>query len=328
MPTVLIGSEPIRRQGGPFRSLLEGAGFTVVDPAVDGKLAAADLLRWLAPCDAVIAGGEAYTAEVIAACPGLRAIARTGVGYDDVDVLAATARGVAVTITPGANHEAVAEHTFALLLALAKDVLVQDRAIRSGAWDRKRLPLPLRGSTLGLVGLGRIGRAVATRAVAFGMRVVAYDPTEDPELDARLGIIRRPFVDLLGSADVVSLHLPLTDATRGIFDHRAFALMRPGALLINTSRGGLIVEADLVAALRSGHLAGAGLDVFAAEPPPADHPFWSLPNVAPTPHLAGIDTLAMRDMAEMAAQALVDLHQGRWPGAAIVNPAVAPGWLW
>jgi len=328
MPTVLIGAEPIRRQPGPFRSILEAAGFGIVDPALDGKLTARDLGELLASCDAAIAGGEAYSAPVIASAPRLRVIARTGVGYDDVDVAAATARGIAVTITPGANHVGVAEHTFALLLAIAKDVLVQDRLIRSGAWRRSVLPRPLRGSTIGLVGLGRIGQAVATLAIAFGMKVVAFDPAGDPDLDARLGITRLGLDDLLTTSDVVSLHLPLIEATRGLFDRACFARMRPGSILINTSRGGLIVEDDLVDALRSGHLAGAGLDVFAAEPPRADHPLWSLPNVALTPHLAGVDTLSMSDMAEMAARCVVDLHQGRWPGGAVVNPAVATGWKW
>jgi len=326
MPTVLIGAEPIRHRPGPFRALLEESGFTPLDPTIEGKLSADDLERWLPACDAVIAGGEAYSAPVIASAPALRAIARTGVGYDDVDVLAATARGIAVTITPGANHLGVAEHTFALLLTLAKDVIPQDRAIRAGGWDRRTLPRPLRGRTIGLVGLGRIGRAVAAIALAFGMRVLAFDPAEDAEFDARLGIVRVPLDELLASSDVVSLHLPLLSATRGLFDRAAFARMRPGSLLINTSRGGLIVEDDLVDSLRSGHLAGAGLDVFAAEPPAADHPLRSLPNVALTPHLAGVDARSMSDMAEMAARCLVDLFEGRWPGDSVVNPEVAPAW--
>ena len=326
MPTVLIGAEPIRHQPGAFRTLLEGAGFLVVDPPSEGKLSERDLLEWLPAADAIIAGGESITAGVIAASPNLRAIARTGVGYDAVDVPAASARGIAVTITPGTNHEAVAEQTCARLLALTRDVVAHHRAIRSGLWDRTPLPRPLRGRTLGLVGLGRIGRAVAARAVAFGMRVVASEPAGDPDHDRRLGIARVGLDELLAASDVVSLHLPLVEATRGLFDRSAFARMKPGALLINTARGGLIVEADLVEALRSGRIGGAGLDVFDREPPPADHPLWSLPNVVATPHLAGVDTLAMADMAEMAARCLVDLFQGRWPAEAVVNPEVAPAW--
>ena len=263
------------------------------------------------------------------AAPRLRAIARTGVGYDAVDVEAATARKIAVTITPGANQEAVAEQTFALLLGLVKDVASSDREIRGGIWNRSPLPRPRSaGGRLVIVGMGRIGRAVATRAVAFGMRVVAFELVADPEFDARYGITRVSFDELLAVSDVVSLHLPLLEATRGLFNSSTFSKMKPGALLINTSRGGLIVEADLVEALRSGHLGGAGLDVFQREPPEADNPLWSLPNLVLTPHLAGVDTRSMADMAEMAARTLVELYQGRWPAHCVVNPEVAPGWKW
>ena len=294
-----------------------------------GKLAEADLLELLPQCDSVIAGGETYSAAILAASPHLRGIARTGVGYDAIDLAAANARKIAVTITPGANQEAVAEHVFGLLLALTRDVLAQDRAIRSAQWARTALPRPIRGRTMGIIGLGRIGRAVATRAIAFGMTGVAFDPVGDHEdFNARHGVVRVEFDELLARSDVVSLHLPLVDATRGLFDRSVFGRMKPGAVLINTARGGLIVEPDLVEALESGHLAGAGLDVFDREPPPAEHRLWALPNVVLSAHMAGIDTLAMSDMASMAAQCLVDLHQGRWPAPCVVNPEVAPGWRW
>jgi D-3-phosphoglycerate dehydrogenase len=327
MPTVLIGAEPIRRKSGLYRTLLESAGFEIIDPASDWKLTEADLLRDLPRCDGIIAGGETISGQVIDACPKLRAIARTGVGYDAVDLAAATRRNVVVTITPGANQESVAEHTFALLLALTRDLIAHDRAIRSNVWNRTLLPRPLRGQTLGVVGLGRIGRAVAVRAVAFGMNVLAYDPAV-VLADAR-GIGRKTeFDELLAQSDMVSLHLPLVESTHGLFDRRAFARMKPGSILINTARGGLVVESDLLEALRSGHLGGAGLDVFDPEPPPADHPFWTLPNVVLSPHLAGVDERAMADMATMAAQCLIQLHQGRWPAECVVNPEVAPGWSW
>jgi D-3-phosphoglycerate dehydrogenase / 2-oxoglutarate reductase len=329
MPTVLLGSEPIRRKPGPFRTLLESNGFRVVDPAAETKLSEADLLKYLPECDGVIAGGETYSASILAACPNLRGIARTGVGYDAVDLGAATRQNIAVTITPGANQESVAEYVFALLLGLTKDVLQHDRAIRSGAWARTVLPRPIRGKTIGIIGLGRIGRAVATRAIAFGMKVVAFDPVGDHEgFNAKHGIDPVEFDELLARSDVVSLHLPLVEATRGLFDKAVFARMKPGSILINTARGGLVVEPDLVEALRSGHLAGAGLDVFDREPPPSDHPLWALPNVVLTSHMAGVDEQAMADMAEMAARCLVDLHQGRWPAQCVVNPEVAPDWRW
>ena len=329
MPTVLIGAEPIRHQAGPFRTLLEAAGFEVVAPASSARITEAELLDWLPRCDAIIAGGESISSAMIAASPKLRAIARTGVGYDSVDVAAASARKIAVTITPGANQEAVAEQTFALLFGLVKDLAQHDRAIRSGSWGRSPLPRPIRGRTIGLVGLGRIGRAVATRAIAFGMKVVAHEPVGDHcEFTARYGIRPVEFDELLAISDVVSLHLPLVEATRGLMDRSSFARMKPGSLFLNTARGGLVVEADLVEALRSGHLAGAGLDVFDPEPPPADNPLWSIPNLVLTPHMAGVDELGMSEMAEMAARCLVDLHQGRWPAECVVNPEVAPGWTW
>ncbi len=238
MPTVLIGSEPIRRKAGPYRTLLESSGFRIVDPEAQTKLTEADLLRYLPDCDAIIAGGETISSSIIEACPKLRGIARTGVGYDAVDVATATARKIPVTITPGANQDSVAEHAFALLLALTKDVLMHDRAIRSGLWVRTKLPRPIRGLTMGIVGLGRIGRAVATRALAFGMKVVAFEPVGDHSaFTAKHGIAQVEFEELLAMSDVVSLHLPLVEGTRGLFDRSLFSQMKPGSILINTARG-------------------------------------------------------------------------------------------
>ena len=213
MPTVLIGSEPIRHNPGPFRTWLESNGFRVIDPPVPSKLSEADLLQYLPECDAVIAGGETYSAKVLEASPKLRGIARTGVGYDAVDLAAATRQNIAVTITPGANQESVAEQVFALLLALTKDVLQHDRAIRSGVWVRTLLPRAIRGRTIGIIGLGRIGRAVATRAIAFGMKVVAFDPVGDHEaFNARHGVERVEFDETPGQ---IRCRQPAPAAGRG-----------------------------------------------------------------------------------------------------------------
>ena len=327
MPTVLIGPSPIRHRPGRFRELLEAAGFTAIEPPGNGPLTPADLMAAMPAADAMIAGGEPVPGEVIAACPRLRVIARTGVGYDAVDVAEATARGIVVTITPGTNHESVAEQAFALLLSVAKETIPRDGSTRAGGWDRTPVR-PLRGTTLGLVGLGRIGRAMATRAVAFGMDVIAFDQAADTDFDARHGIRRVDLDDLLANSDVVSLHLPLTPETRGLFDRRAFARMKPGSILINTARGGLVDEAALNAALTSGHLAGAGLDVFESEPPSRANPLFSLPNVVVSPHLAGADARAMADMAALAARCVIDLHAGRWPEGCVVNEALRKGWTW
>lgn len=327
MPNVLILPEPLRQKDGPFREILEGAGFRCIDLPPGPTATEAELREVLPGADALLAGGERFTAEVLDLAPRLRVIARTGVGYDAIDVDAATDRRVAIAITPGTNHESVAEQMFSLLLALTRDIIVNDRKIRDGGWTRK-LVQPIRGKTLGLLGLGRIGRAVATRALAFGMKVIAYDPLADPDFDTRHGIVRRVLEDVLAESDVLSLHLPLVPATRGLIRRETLALMRPGSILINTSRGGLVVEADLAESLASGHLAGAGLDVFNHEPLEPGNPLVGLPNVVLSPHLGGIDTKGMADMAELAARCVVSLHQGQWPAGCIVNDELAAGWQW
>ena len=327
MPTVLISAGPLRSQPGPFREILTAAGFECIDPEGPNTMSEGELRATLPHVDAMIAGGEALTAEVLDAAPRLRVIARTGVGYDAIDVEAATARRIAVCIAPGTNQESVAEHAFALLLALTRRIVINDREIREGGWSRI-LVAPLRGKTIGLVGLGRIGRAVASRALAFGMRVLAFDPVSDPDFDLRHGIGRLGFEELLAESDVVSLHLPLTKVTHGLFNRDVLARMRPGSYLINTARGGLVVEADLHASLVSGHLAGAGLDVLNSEPPEPGNPLLLLPNVVISPHVAGIDTKSMSDMAVLAAQCVVALHQGQWPAGCVVNDELSQDWSW
>jgi phosphoglycerate dehydrogenase-like enzyme len=323
MPNILIMPTPLRQRPGRYREILDKAGFTPLEPPGTARLSAQDLRAALPESDALLAWGAAITAEMMAAAPHLRAIARAGAGHDAVDLAAATARGIVVSKTPGANAESVAEHVFALVLALSRRLIDNDHLIRAGEWPRTAVR-PLRGTTLGVVGLGRCGQAVARRALAFGMRVVGFgrDARVLPEL------IRLDLDDLLAESEVVSLHLPLTDATRNLFNHRAFAQMRRGALFINTARGGLVVEADLVASLASGHLAGAGLDVLGAEPPAPDNPLLSLPNVVLSPHIAGSDATAIDAMAEQAARCVIDLYQGRWPEPFILNNELRPGWRW
>jgi D-3-phosphoglycerate dehydrogenase len=328
MPTVLIGSGPLRHQPGPFREILTAAGFDCIDPTGEYPLTEFELRAVLPEADAMIAGAERITAPLIAGAPRLRVIARTGVGYDAVDVDAATARAIAVVITPGTNQESVAEQTFALLLAMTRNVAGNDRTIRDGGWDRT-LVQPLRGKTIGLVGLGRIGRAVATRALAFGMRVLAFDPiAADLDFEARHDIRRLDLDALLAAADVVSLHTPLTAETRGLINRATLARMRPGSYLVNTARGGLVVESDLAESLASGHLAGAGLDVLNAEPPEPGNPLLKLPNVVFSPHMGGIDTRSMADMAELAARCIVSLYQGTWPAGCVVNHELEAAWRW
>ncbi len=323
MPNALIGSGPLRNQPGRFRDILHEAGFETLDPPGSGALSESELREYLPRCSAIVAGGEPLSAEVLALCPDLRAIARTGVGYDAVNLESANEKAIAVTITPGTNHDSVAEQSFALLLAVLRRVAINDQIIRSGGWDRT-LVAPARGKVLGLVGLGRIGRAMIPRALAFGMEVLGFDP-----VDQTSNSVRRVSLDeLLAQSDIVSLHLPLTPSTRGLFNRALFQKMKPGSYLINTARGGVLNEPDLADALTSGHIAGAGLDVLEQEPPTLPHPLISLPNVVISPHIAGIDTQAMDDMATMAAQTIVDLKNGLWPSERIVNPEIQPRWKW
>ena len=259
--------------------------------------------------------------------PRLKVIARVGVGYDTVDVAAATQRGVPVCIAPGTNQGSVAEHTFALLLALTRRLVAQHNAVVAGAWPRGTL-LPARGRTLGLVGLGRIGKAVATRALAFEMRVIAHDPFPDTAWAEAHGVPLVTFEELLRQSDFLSLHMPALPETTRLINAKTLALMKPTAFLINTSRGAVVDEVDLHAALKEGRLAGAGLDVFDPEPLRADSPLRALDNVVLTPHAAGVDLSSRDDMARSAAEAIVSLSRGEWPAEKVVNPEVRAAFRW
>jgi phosphoglycerate dehydrogenase-like enzyme len=327
MPNVLIMPTPLRHRPGRYRQILEEAGLKPYDPPGYHRLTEDDLIAAMPETDAILAGGDPLTAKIILSAPRLRVIARTGVGFESVDLGAAAVKKVAVAITPGANHDSVAEQTLALLLAVTRQVLTNDRMVRGGGWERRPVR-PLRGTTLGVAGLGRIGRAVAARGAAFGMKVVAFDRHHDPEFDRAHGVTRTGFDEMLAASDVVSVNLPLTPQTRGLFDRRAFARMKPGAVLVNTARGGLVVEADLYEALTTGHLGGAGLDVMDSEPPARDNPLLALPNVVFSPHIAGVDTAALDDMAEQAARVVIDLYRGRWPEGCVVNEDIRPTWRW
>jgi D-3-phosphoglycerate dehydrogenase/(S)-sulfolactate dehydrogenase len=306
---------------------LEDAGFHVRYPAARGQTVTEPLLRAaLSNVEAVVAGPEPYSAQLFQDFPGLRAICRAGVGYDAVDVPSATSRGIAVGITPGTNHDAVAEHTFALLLAVAKRIVECHDNVISGGFDR-RVMQPLRGRTLGIFGLGRIGKAVAVRAQSFGMAVIAFDPYADRHTTPD-GVHWVSFEKLLAQSDYLTLHAPLTPETRHVIDASALAKMKPSAILINTSRGGLVNEHALSSALVSGRLAGAGIDVYEHEPPVGSALLTS-PSVVLTPHVAGIDADAVEQMAVMAAQTIVDLYRGLWPADRLVNAAaLGPNWKW
>jgi len=330
MPVVLITPEEMLHKQTSYVELLCEAGFEIVypdDPTFSRGLCSEDeAIRQLSMCDAIIAGGERFTEQVLTALPKLRVIARSGVGYDRVDLSAATARGIPVTITPTANYGAVAEQTIALMMAVAKSVVVNDRRARSG-WER-RLTRPIRGTTLGLFGLGRIGRAVAVRGLGLGMRVLASETHPDQKFVEEHGIELVDFDRLLGESDYLSIHCPLNSETEGMFDRNVFARMKPDAVLINTARGPIVAEADLVEALSSGQLHAAGLDVMEKEPPVSGNPLLELDNVVLSPHIGGEDTLSSEKMGIEAATCIIDLKRGHWPQGAVVNNELQPDWTW
>jgi len=329
MPRVLVTPYLLQNRPGPYREILERAGFEVVFPTARLSESVPDAEALLAQLDGVagvLAGSELYTREVLERAR-LRAIARMGVGYDAIDVAAATERRIAVTIVPGTNDHSVAELTMTLVLGVFRGFPGRDREVRSGAWRRRVLPR-LAGKTMGLVGLGRIGKSVVPRAKALGLSLIACDPCADREFADRYDVRLTSFEELLVEADIVSLHSPCTAETTNLINARTLARMRPGSVLINTARGGLVDEDALAEALSSGHLLGAGLDAFKVEPLPLSSPLLKVDNVLLSPHMGGLDHESERDMGNLAAQCLVDLYQGRWPEACAVNPSLAPGWKW
>ena len=325
MPRVLIGPAPFREIEPVYGPTLRAAGLELVFPHKNAQMTEAELLDQLPGCVASLAGSEPYTRAVIAAAAarGLKVIARGGVGYDGVDLAAATDHGVVVTYAPGTNHEAVAEHTFMLMLALTRNFLAQHNGLRAGQWIRKVVQ-PVRGRTLGVVGLGRIGKAVTRRAKAFDMNVIAAEIEPDAAFVKANGVTLMPVEDIFKQADVVTLHVPQTTLTKHLICTRTLDLMKPTAYLINTSRGGVVNEADLFTALKAKRIAGAGLDVFDDEPPGLS-PLFTLDNVVATAHTAGGDLKSRDDMALYGARAIVKLLAGEWPAEWVVNPQVRKG---
>lgn len=267
---------------------------------------------------AAIVSTDPFDRSVFAAAPGLRAIARVGVGIDSIDLQAATDAGVAVTTTPGANKQTVADHTLALMLAAVRRVTENDASVRRGEWDRAGplTPWDLNGRTVGIIGLGDIGSAVAQRLGGFGVRLLVSDPavTRSPSFEL-VGLH-----ELLGRADIVTLHLPLRDSTRHIIGARELERMHPGAILVNTSRGGLIDESALIDALSGGALRAAALDVFEDEPPMSDG-LQGLPNVVLSPHIAGLSDASIAAMTRQATKSVLDTLAGRLTPA-VRNPTV------
>lgn len=246
------------------------------------------------------------TAKLLAAAPRLRVIGRAGIGVDNVDTRAATSRGVIVMNTPFGNSVTTAEHAIAMMMALARQIPEANLSTKAGKWEKNRfLGVELYTKTLGVIGCGNIGAIVADRAIGLKMKVVAYDPFLSPERAVQLGVEKVELDELFARADVITLHTPLTDRTRGIVSREALARCRPGVRIVNCARGGLIDEAALLEALRSGHVAGAALDVFEVEPA-RDNPLFALENVIATPHLGASTTEAQEKVALQVAEQISD----------------------
>ncbi len=326
MPKVLIAPVQLFGLEASFKKALEDAGFDLVFPTKRGMISENELIDLLPGISGVIAGSEPYTTKVFAAHPQLKVVARAGVGFDAVDCAAATNAGVAVTITPNTNHDAVAEHTFCLILALAKDLINQHQGTVVNKWPRKTT-LPLRGRTLGVAGLGRIGKAVAIRGHCFGMKLLGYDPYPDAAFNKQYGIEQVTWDQILAQSDYLTLHMPVLAESKHLINKNSLAKMKPTSFLINTARGGLVNEVDLLEVLKARKIAGAGLDVFETEPP-GEHPFYKLDNVVLTPHAAGVDLQSRDDMAYSAAQAIISCSKGEWPTEKVVNPAVQAKFKW
>jgi D-3-phosphoglycerate dehydrogenase len=305
-------------------AILEAAGGIEVDnrPGLKGD----DLRAALADADGVIVrSGTRLTADLLDKQKRLRAIVRAGVGVDNIDVQSATRNGVIVMNTPGGNTLSTAEQTIALLLAVCRRVPAADAALRKGKWDRKSFTgTQVAGKTLGVIGLGRVGQAVARRAAGLEMKIVGYDPFLTHERAAAMGIeLVANVADVYPRVDVVTLHVPLTEETKGMVGRAELASMKPGAYFINCARGGLVDEQALYEALKSGRLAGAALDVFAQEPC-TDSPLFELPNVVVSPHLGAATNEAQFNVAVEAAELMADFLTSGNIRFAVNMPPVDP----
>jgi D-3-phosphoglycerate dehydrogenase len=309
----IVSTSPGFGKAGDLPARLAATGWTIL------RCDAATFAEHLLVADYLIAGLPAVTAATLDAAPRLRAVLKHGVGLDSIDLAACTARGIAVTNTPGANANAVAELALAAVFALSRNVVAGHQTVVSGGWDR-RFGAEVEGATLGIVGFGTIGRILARKARALGMRVLAADPFPDLAAATELGVEIVALPDLLAQADHVSLHVVGGVDTAGMIGAAALALMKPTATLLNFARGEVVDLVALAAALAHGHLAGAAIDAYPQEPPARSHPIFAAPRVIFSPH-SGADTVgALIRMGGMVIDDLQSLAAGGQP-ALCVNPA-------
>lgn len=323
MAKVLISSNIFRSDDPGLLTVFEDAGHEVHFNGYHGQRTQEELMQLLDGVSAAIVGVDPFTHQVFASASDLRVICRTGVGFDEIDVPAATRHGVLVLTTPGLNSNAVADTAMALLLSVVRDVVRNDKNMRNGEWrDASRQGPEIWNKTMGIIGLGNIGKGVARRATGFNMRILACDIVQDTEFAERHGITYVSKERLLADSDFISLHTPLNPETRNIIDAQAISLMKPSAYLINTSRGGVVDEPALYQALVDRRIAGAGLDVFANEPP-VGTPLLELENVVLTPHLAGLSSEATEVVNYASARNVVAVLNGESPEPGMArNPEV------
>lgn len=305
-----------------FRPLAEATGLEIRIDGARPLFTEEDMLKELPGVVATIAGSEPYTRRVFESAPDLKIVSRSGVGLNAIDLSAATASGVVVTNAVGQNAVSVAEHTMAILLAAARRVPWMEERFRKGAWREVQVPMaPLMGKTIGILGFGNIGKRVAKRAAAFDMKIVACDPIKDEQTAREVGAVFLPIEEVAREADFLCCHVPLSPETQDLVDKDLLALMKPGAFVINTSRGGLVNLDAIADALERGAIRGAALDVFTSEPPDYDHPIFSMENVVLTPHAAGRGEDAIYNTVRHAMNCITEYLAGRRPPD-VANPEV------
>jgi D-3-phosphoglycerate dehydrogenase len=312
--TVIVGPVRYAELCAAGRSLLIEHGFTLVENERSVPWTADELSALLPSASASVCGVEVFNREALALAPQLKIISRLGVGLDNVDLAEARSRGVDVVNAPGGNAAAVAELALGLLLSVYRQIPAMNSGIRTGTWDRF-VGAEIHGKSIGLIGFGAVSRVLARRLAGFDVDVVAYDPFGDAEEARRLGVRLVSLDEAVSNVDVVSLHAPHIESTHHLVNAELLASMRPGTVLLNTSRGGLVDESALADALESGHLAGAGLDVFEVEPVSRDNPLLTFPNVVATTHAAADSIEAYHRIGLSTAQAIVDVFSGRRPKA-------------
>src|ERR1700730_14824716 len=305
---------------------LEQRGFELIDRTDLGALSSDDqVAEALSGAWGTVAGAERYSDILLRSASELRVIARAGAGYDSIDIASATERGIAVLTTPGANAESVADFTLALILGCLRDTLPADEAVRSGAWRRPKLARDLYKSTVGIVGFGQIGQAVARRLRAFDCRLLVVEPFPDLDSCRNLGVDLVTLPAALPMVDVLTIHVPLTQANRHLIGDRELRLMRRHSILINTARGAVVDEAALVSALHEGVIAGAGLDVFEREPLSIDHELTRLRNVVLAGHVASFTEGAFTRMMSDVVSGIIAVAEGRTPFGCVKPTGIGRG---